>query len=306
MAKLEKVDKIWMDGELVDWDKATVHVLTHTLHYGSGVFEGIRAYETSEGPAVFRLTDHIVRLFESAKVFMIDVPFSVEQLVEGTKDTVRASKLDACYIRPLVYLGYGEMGLNPLPCPVNVSIAVWPWGTYLGDEGIKHGVRCMISSWQRHHPNAVPPAAKGTGMYVNSSMAKVQALKAGYDEAILMNPAGNVAECTGENLFIVRKGKVITPPTSAGALEGITRDSIMTIVRDLGYELVEADVLRSDLYLAEEAFLTGTAAEVVPIRSIDDREIGEPGPITRKVQETYMATVRGQVDRYKDWVEHVG
>ncbi len=305
MAPLQKVDKIWMDGELVDWDDAKIHVLTHTLHYGSGVFEGIRAYSTSQGAAVFRLTDHILRLAQSAKVFLIDIPFSVEQLVEATKETVRANNLPECYIRPLVYLGYGEMGLNPLPCPVNVTIAVWPWGTYLGDEGVKHGVRCKISSWQRHDPNAVPPAAKGTGMYINSSMAKVEALKAGYDEAILLNPQGMVSECTGENLFVVRNGKVLTPPVSAGALEGITRDSVMTIARDLGYEVEERDLLRTDLYLAEEAFLTGTAAEVVPIRSVDDRELGEPGAITRKVQETYFAVVRGQVDQYKDWLEHV-
>jgi branched-chain amino acid aminotransferase len=302
---LEKVAKIWMDGELVDWDDAKIHVLTHTLHYGSGVFEGIRAYPTSRGAAVFRLTDHIRRLFDSAKVFLIDIPYTPDDLVEAVKDTIRVNELEACYIRPIVYLGYGEMGLNPLPCPVNVSIAVWPWGTYLGDEGIQHGVRMKISTWQRHDPNAVPPAAKGTGMYVNSSLAKVEALKAGYDEAILLSPQGYVSECTGENIFVVRNGTILTPPVAAGALEGITRDSIMTIARDLGYELREANILRTDLYLAEEAFLSGTAAEVVPIRSVDDREIGEPGPITRGVQETYFAAVRGEVDRYKDWLEHV-
>jgi branched-chain amino acid aminotransferase len=298
-------EKIWMDGELVPWEDAKIHVLTHTLHYGSGVFEGIRAYATSQGPAVFRLTDHIVRLFNSAKIFMIDVPFTVEQIIDATKETVRVNGLDSCYIRPLVYLGYGEMGLNPLPCPVNVSIAVWPWGTYLGDDGIKHGVRLKVSSWQRHDPNAIPPAAKGTGMYINSSLAKVEALKAGYDEAVLLSPQGFVSECTGENIFVVRGGKIVTPPVSAGALEGITQNSVMTIARDLGYEAEVGNILRSDLYTADEAFLTGTAAEVVPIRSVDDREIGEPGPITRKIQETFFATVRGEVDRYKDWVEHV-
>jgi branched-chain amino acid aminotransferase len=302
---LQTVDKIWMDGELVPWHEAKVHILTHSLHYGSGVFEGIRAYTTSQGAAVFRLTDHIKRLFTSAKVYLIDIPYSVDDLVEAVKDTVRANNLDACYIRPIVYLGYGEMGLNPLPCPVNVSIAVWPWGTYLGDKGIKEGVRCKISSWQRHDPNAVPVAAKGTGMYGNSSMAKVEALKAGYDEAILLSPQGYVSECTGENLFIVKNGRILTPPSAAGALEGITQDSVATIARDLGYEVAEANLLRTDLYLAEEAFLTGTAAEVVPIRSVDDREIGEPGPITRSIQETYFATVRGQIDRYKNWLEHV-
>ncbi len=302
---LQKVDKIWMDGGLVDWDDATVHVLTHSLHYGCGVFEGIRAYATRQGPAVFRLTDHIRRLFNSAKIFMIDVPFTVEQVIDATRETVRANGLESCYIRPLVYLGYGEMGLNPLPCPVRVCIAVWPWGTYLGDEGVQRGVRLKISSWQRHDPNAMPPAAKGTGMYLNSCMANVEALKAGYDEAILLSPQGYVSECSGENLFVVKDGRLLTPPTSAGALEGITQRSVMTIARDLGFEHEVAHLLRSDLYTAEEAFLTGTAAEVVPIRSVDDREIGEPGPVTRKIQDTFFAAVKGEADRYKDWLEHV-
>jgi branched-chain amino acid aminotransferase len=302
---LDKVDKIWMDGTLVDWDEAQVHVLTHTLHYGSGVFEGIRAYPTAQGAAVFRLTDHIVRLFNSAKIFMIDIPYTPDQLIDAVKETVRVNNLDGCYIRPLVYLGYGEMGLNPLPCPVNVSIAVWPWGTYLGDEGVKHGVRLKVSSWQRHDPNAIPPAAKGTGMYMNSSLAKVEALKAGYDEAILLSPQGYVSECTGENIFVVRGGRIITPPVSAGALEGITQDSIMTIARDLGYEVEVGNILRSDLYTAEEAFLSGTAAEIVPVRSVDDRVIGEPGPMTRAIQDVFFATVKGENDRYKDWLEHV-
>jgi branched-chain amino acid aminotransferase len=296
---------IWMDGELVPWDEAKVHVLTHSLHYGLGVFEGIRAYETSQGPGVFRLTDHIVRLFNSARIFMMDIPFDVAALVAATKRTVAENDLPSCYIRPIVYLGYGEMGLNPLPCPVQVSIAVWPWGAYLGDEGTKNGVRMKISSWQRHDPNAMPPAAKGTGMYINSSMAKVEALKAGYDEAIILSPQGYVSECTGENIFVVRNGRIITPPTSAGALEGITQNSVFTIARDEGFEVEVGHILRSDLYTADEAFLTGTAAEVVPIRSVDDREIGDPGPITRRIQEVYFAAVRGQVDQYKDWVEHV-
>ena len=302
---LTESEKIWMDGELVAWADAKVHVLTHSLHYGLGVFEGIRAYETSSGPAVFRLTDHIERLYRSAKIFMLDIPFDLPTIVEATKETVRVNGLASCYIRPIVYLGYGEMGLNPLPAPVNVSIACWPWGSYLGDEGIAHGVRMMISSWERHSPNAMPPAAKGTGMYINSSMAKVQAIKAGYDEAIMLSPQGYVSECTGENIFVVRDGVIITPPVSAGALEGITQDSVATIARDLGFEYREGNILRSDLYTADEAFLSGTAAEVVPIRSVDDRELGEPGPVTRQVQEVFFAAVRGQVDRYKDWNEHV-
>ena len=305
---IETAKKIWMDGQLVDWDDAKIHVLTHSLHYGCGVFEGIRAYETSEGPAVFRLTDHIVRLFKSAKIYLIDIPFTVEQIVEATKETVRVNELPSCYIRPIVFYGYGEMGLNTLPCTVNVSIATWPWGAYLGDEGIRNGVRMKISSWRRHDPNAMPPAAKATGMYVNSSMAKIEALKAGYDEAILLSPQGYVSECTGENLFVVDDGVLLTPPVSAGALEGITQDSVFTIARDLGYEVTVDNILRSDLYTADEAFLTGTAAEVVPISSIDDRVTGSdgrPGPITRKIQETYHAAVRGQIDRYKEWNEHV-
>ncbi|MEW6153723.1 MAG: branched-chain amino acid transaminase [Actinomycetota bacterium] len=302
---IQTVDKIWMDGEMVPWEEARVHILTHSLHYGSGVFEGIRAYATSQGPAVFRLTDHVNRLFNSAKVYLIDIPFTPERIIEGVKETVRVNGLDACYIRPIVYLGYGEMGLNPMPCPVNVSIAVWPWGTYLGEEGIRRGVRTKISTWTRHDPNAMPVAAKGTGMYVNSSMAKVEALKGGYDEAILLSPQGYVSECTGENLLIVKNGRLVKTPSAAGALEGITQASVVTIAQDLGYEVVEANLLRTDLYLAEEAFLTGTAAEVVPIRSVDDREIGDPGPITRAIQEVYFSTVRGEVDRYKDWLELV-
>ncbi|MBA2609684.1 MAG: branched-chain amino acid transaminase [Actinobacteria bacterium] len=297
--------KIWMDGELVDWENATVHVLTHALHYGSGVFEGVRAYNTSQGPAVFRLTDHIVRLFNSAKILSMEIPFSVDELIEATKKTVDVNELDECYIRPLVYLGYGEMGLNPLPCTVNVSIAVWPWGSYLGEENMAKGVRMKISSWQRHDPNAMPPAAKMTGMYINSSLAKVEAIRAGYDEAILLSPQGYVSECTGENIFIVNRGKIITPPVSAGALEGITQDSVFAIARDLGYEVQVGNVLRSDLYTCDEAFCTGTAAEVVPIYSVDDRVIGERGPITTAIQSAYNAAVRGETDRYKDWNEHV-
>jgi len=301
---IEKTKKIWMDGELVDWDAANIHVLTHSLHYGSGVFEGIRAYETSRGPAVFRLTDHMARLHDSAKLMMMEIPYSVEELVEATKETLRANAVDSCYIRPIAFLGYGEMGLNPLPCQVQVSIAMWPWGTYLGDEGIARGVRMKISTWRRMDPNINPVAAKGTGIYVNSSLAKVEALKGGYDEALLLNTNGEVSEATGENLFVVTDGVLRTPPLSSGALEGITRDSIMTIARDLGYEVKEEPLLRTDVYLADEAFLTGTAAEVVPIREIDDRAIGEPGEMTRKLQETYFAAVHGEVEKYQDWLEY--
>jgi branched-chain amino acid aminotransferase len=299
-------EKIWMDGELVDWDDARIHILTHTLHYGCGVFEGIRAYETAQGPAVFRLTDHIERLFASAKIFMIDIPFTVQEIVDATKETVRVNGLPSCYIRPIVYLGYGEMGLNPLPCAVNVSIAVWPWGAYLGDEGVASGVRMKVSSWQRHSPNAMPPAAKGTGMYINSQMAKVEALKAGYDEAVMLNPDGYVSECTGENIFVARHGTLLTPPLVSGALEGITQGSVMAIARDLGFDVRIGELARSDLYVAEEMFVCGTAAEVSAVNSVDDRSIPCPGPMTKAIADEYARAVRGQVDRYKDWVEHVG
>ena len=301
----EKTEKIWMDGELVPWDEARVHVLTHSLHYGSGVFEGIRTYAAADGPAVFRLTDHIQRLFDSAKLVMMTIPYTRDEIVDACKLTVRESGLASCYVRPIAYLGYGEIGLNPLPCEVNVSIAVWPWGSYLGEESLEAGVRMKVSSWRRMDPNINPVAAKGTGIYINSSLAKVEAVQSGYDEAILLNTQGFVAECTGENLFIVKDGVLSTPPLSSGALAGITRDSVMTIARDLGIPVQEQQLLRHDLYLADEAFLTGTAAEVVPIRSVDDREIGNRGEITRVLQQTYFAAVRGEVEQYKDWLEYV-
>jgi len=297
--------KIWMNGEFVDWADAKVHVLSHTLHYGNGAFEGIRCYEAANGPAVFRLTPHIERLFRSGKILYLNIPWTVPQLVEAVKETIRVNDIRECYVRPLVWLGYGEIGVNPLQSPVEVMVAVWPWGAYLGDEGTQKGVRLMISSWQRHDPNAMPPAAKGVGMYVNSQMAKIQAVKAGYDEALLLSPQGYVSECTGENIFVVRNGTIITPPVAAGALEGITQDSVRRIATDLGVEFRFDNLLRSDLYTADEMFLSGTAAEIVPVRSVDDREIGDPGPITRRIQETYAAAVRGQIDRYAEWCEYV-
>src|SRR4051812_35679194 len=272
--------KIWMNGELVPWDDANIHVLTHSLHYGMGVFEGVRAYETSRGPAVFRLTDHMVRLHDSARIMMMDLPYSVEELVEATKLVVRESGLPSCYIRPIAYYGYGEMGLNTLPCTVDVSIACWPWGAYLGDDALSKGVRMKISSWTRHDHNTMPPAAKTTGNYVNSSLAKVEALKAGYDEAIMLNRQGLVSECTGENIFVSRGGRLITPPLSAGALEGITQDTVINIAKDLGIEVVFGDLTRSDLYVADEMFVVGTAAEVSAVSSVDDRPIPTPGPVT--------------------------
>ena len=299
-------EKIWMNGELVDWDAANVHVLTHTLHYGMGVFEGIRAYETDQGPGVFRLTDHMARLHDSAKIMMMELPYSVEELVEATKDVVRASGLPSAYIRPIAYYGYGEMGLNTMPCEVDVAIACWPWGAYLGDDAVTKGVRMKISSWTRHDHNSMPPLAKTTGNYVNSSLAKVEALKAGYDEAIMLNPLGFVSECTGENIFVSRHGSLITPPTSAGALKGLTQDTVMTIAADLGIDVRVDMVSRSDLYVCDELFVCGTAAEVSAVNSVDDRDIPCPGPATTAIADEYARTVRGQVDKYKDWIEHVG
>ncbi len=302
---IPKVDKIWMDGRLVDWDQAQVHLLTHSLHYGSGVFEGVRAYETPRGPAVFRLVDHLERLFRSASVYKMEIPFSLEVLVEATKLVIKANGLKSCYIRPIAFRGYGEMGLNPMGAPVNVAIAVWPWGAYLGEEGIKHGVRAKISSFRRNDSNAIPTAAKACGQYLNSILAKMEAVEAGYDEAILLNMQGHVADGAGENIFVVRNGKLYTPPTSSGALEGITRDSVMRIAEDLGIPCFERDLLRTDLYLADEAFFTGTAAEVVPIREVDDRFIGEPGPITRRIQEKFFSIVKGLEKDYEHWLEYV-
>ena len=302
---IPEVEKIWMNGKFVDWHDAKIHVLTHALHYGSGVFEGIRAYKTANGPAVFRLTDHIKRLRRSAKIYFMDIPYSDEELVAATKKLVKLNKLDGCYIRPIAYRGYGEMGLNPLNATVDVAIACWPWGAYLGEEGIKHGIRAKVSSYRRIDVNVLPPAAKASGNYINSILAKVEVIHAGYDEAVMLNTHGFVTDGTGENLFIVRNEVLYTPPTSDGALEGITRDSVIDIANDLGYAVVEDHLVRSDLYLADEAFYTGTAAEVVPIREVDERLIGEPGPITKAIQEIFFAAIKGEREEYKDWCEYV-
>ena len=298
-------EKIWMNGELVAWEDAKIHVLTHTLHYGTGVFEGVRAYETADGPAVFRLTDHMERLHRSARILMMDIPYTVEELVQATKDVVAASGLPSCYIRPIAYYGYGEMGLNTMPCSVDVAIACWPWGAYLGDDALTTGVRLKTSSWTRLDHNTMPPASKTTGNYVNSTLAKVEAVKAGYDEALMLNPQGFVSECTGENIFVAREGRFLTPPLASGALEGITQHSVMTIAKDLGIDVEVATIARSDVYLADEMFLCGTAAEVSAVNSVDDRPIECPGPMTTAIGEEYHKAIRGQTDRYKDWVEHV-
>ncbi len=301
--------KIWMDGTLVDWPDATVHVLSHTLHYGTGAFEGIRAYKTPNGVAVFRLKEHMERLLRSCKILMIDVPYSLTQLCDAVKEVVRVNELhDGCYIRPIVYLGYGEMGVNPMGAPVNTAIAAWSWGAYLGEEASLNGARMKISSWSRHHPNSMPTASKTIGGYVNASLAKVEAIKAGYDEALMLGPDGRVSEGTGENLFLVRDGKLVTPPPSeAGALRGITLSSIVKIAEDLGYEVSFEALRRDDIYLADEAFVTGTAVEVVPLSSVDDRLIGDgkPGPITKTIKTTFHQAVSGERPQYEDWLTRV-
>jgi branched-chain amino acid aminotransferase len=302
---IQPTPMIWMNGELVPWEDAKIHVLTHTLHYGTGVFEGIRAYETDRGPAVFRLTDHIERLHNSAKIMMMDMPYSVDELVAATKATVASTGLPGCYVRPIAYYGYGEMGLATGNCTTDVAIACWPWGAYLGDDAVTRGVRMKISSWTRHEHNTMPPASKTTGNYVNSTLAKMEAIRAGYDEAIMLNPQGLVAECTGENIFVSRHGRLITPPLVAGALEGITQSSVSAIARDLGFEVVVDSLARSDLYIAEEMFVCGTAAEVSAVNSVDDRAIPCPGPMTSAIAEVYADAVRAKIDKYKDWCEYV-
>jgi branched-chain amino acid aminotransferase len=295
---LTEVAKIWMDGEFVDWNDATVHVLTPTLHYGWGIFEGIRAYATPDGPAIFQHRSHYERFHRSARILQMQLTYSVDELIEATRELVRVNEVESCYIRPLAYLGYGEMGLNPLPSGVRVMIACWPWGTYLGEEGLANGVRAKVSSWQRIGANMIPTGAKASGVYINSSLAKVEAVKAGYDEAILLNEHGRVAEGSGENVFVVKDGVLKTPPLSEGVLQGVTRDTVFAFANDLDIPLFETPMLRQDLYTADEAFYTGTAAEVVPIRSVDEREIGAPGPITKQLQDLFFAVVAGKEPRY--------
>lgn len=298
---------IWMDGEVVDWDDATVHVLVHGLHYGTGAFEGIRAYEANNGTAVFRLTEHMERLARSCKALGIPVDWTVEELVTASTELMVLNGLTSGYIRPLVFYGTGSMGLNPAGASVHTVIATWEWGAYLGEDGLANGIRVKVSSWRRIGQDALMPNAKLTGGYVNSVLAKQEALRAGYDEALMLNAEGFVAEGSGENLFVVRNGVVRTPPITAGVLEGITRESVMTLLRDDGYEVIETDIARTDLYYADELFFTGTAAEVTPIREVDDRAVGDgrPGSVTKRAQEMFMDTVTGQNERHADWLEYV-
>jgi branched-chain amino acid aminotransferase len=296
-------DKIWFDGELIDYEDMKVHVLTHALHYGSGVFEGIRAYETDRGPGVFHLSDHVARLRRSAEQYFMQIPFTDEQIGDAIHETIKANNLPSCYIRPLVFRGAGEMGVNPLNCPVHTMIAVWKWGAYLGDDAIKNGIRCMISSWRRIGPNMIPATAKASGQYLNSQLAKMEALKHGYDEAILLNEAGLIADGSGENVFAVMKGKLYTPPISASCLPGITRHAVMEMAETIGIETVERELTRAELYFADEVFLTGTAAEVTPVASLDDHEIGK-GPITQQIQDIFFATVHGKHELSKTYLEY--
>ena len=302
---MDHVEHIWVDGTLVPWGEATVHVLAHGLHYGTGVFEGIRAYETADGPAVFRLAEHMRRLVASAKAYRIPLTWTADDLSKATREMIVANGLRGCYIRPLVFYGAGSMGLNPAGAEVHTIIAAWEWGAYLGEEGLEKGIRVGTSSWRRIDHTMLIPNAKGTGGYLNSVLAKQEALAAGYDEAILLNSAGFVSEGSGENLFLVRNGVVSTPRWLSGALDGITRDSVVTLLRDDGFTVQETDVTRSDMYYADEAFFTGTAAEVTPIREVDDRPVGEgrPGPVTRRAQQLFHQVVRGDLDGYRHWLD---
>ena len=304
---LPAVDYIWMNGELVKWEDAKVHVLTHALHYGSGVFEGIRCYETPNGPAVFRLREHMERLERSARMLYMEIGYSVDEMVEAVLETIRVNKLNSCYIRPIVFRGYGIMGLDPLPAPVDFTIAAWPWGTYLGEGALEEGVDIGVSSWRQRSINAMPPAIKTTGNYVNSSFARIEANAHGYNEAVMLNEEGKVCEGTGENLFIVKDRTIITPPVSDGILEGITRDSIMTIARDRGYAVEERSMVRTDLYTADECFMTGSAAELVPVRSVDRIKVGsgKAGAITMEIQKAFFAAVKGEDPAYEAWLERV-
>src|SRR5918995_3597826 len=292
-----------MNGELVDWADATVHVGVHGLHYGTGVFEGIRCYETEKGPAVFRLTDHLERLHNSARLLYMDIPYTVDELKAASMDVIAANGLPECYLRPIAFYGYGELGVSTAGNPVVTVIMSWPWGAYLGDEGMKNGIRCKISSWQRVGANTIPHASKATGIYLNSMLAVTEANRAGYDEAILLTADGYIADGSGENVFVVKDGKIFTPSLSTSILPGITRDSVIQIAQDLGYRVTQGNLIRTDLYLADEVFMCGTAAEVTPIRSVDDVEIGV-GPLTLEIQKAYLDTVRGKSERWAQWLDH--
>ena len=300
---MQESNWIWMNGELVKWNDAKVHFLTHALHYGTGIFEGIRCFLTPKGPAIFRLGEHLTRMFESAKIYIMKMPFSVDKVADATKATVNANKLDECYIRPLAFYSYGEMGLNPLPNRVSLGIACWRWDSYLGQKAEKEGIRCQVSSWRRVNSSTMPPQAKSTANYAHASLAKVEALKAGYDESIMLNTEGMVSEASAENVFRVKDGIVSTPPASAGVLRGITRDTIIKIVPEIRLEFRRSDISREELYTSDELFLTGTAAGVTPVREVDGREIGTgEWPITQRLQKTYDEIVHGRNPKHSNWL----
>ncbi len=304
---MEQADLIWHNGELVAWEDAKVHVLTHGLHYGTGVFEGERAYPTPQGPAIFRHHDHLQRLLQSAELYYMPIPYTLEELRSATHELIAANELRECYIRPIAFRGYGQMGLYPLDAPVEVSIAVWPWGAYLGEESKQHGVRAKVSSWRRIPHDALIPHAKASGQYLNSVLAKIEATKSGYQEAILLDAHGFVCEGSGENIYAVRNGRILTPPQTAGILDGVSRKSIVQIAGDLGIEVIERDLARAELYLADEVFLSGTAAELVPVREIDDHAIGggQPGEVTRELQRVFDDALHGRDPRYAGWLDVV-
>jgi branched-chain amino acid aminotransferase len=301
---MQPTEKIWMNGELVDWDDARIHVGAHGLHYGTGVFEGIRCYETPEGPAVFRLTDHLQRMHRSAQLIDMELPYTIEELRTATNDLLTANGLRECYVRPIAFYGFGQLGVKATGNPVETVIMAWPWGTYLGEEALRSGIRTKISTWQRIPPNVIPHASKATGVYLNSMLAVHEAQRAGYDEAIMLTPEGTVADGPGETIFVVRDGELSTPGLETGILHGITRDSVIKIAAALGYAVRQTTVIRSDVYLADEVFMCGTAAEVTPVRSVDDHEIGV-GEITLEIQRTYLDVVRGTSERFAEWRELV-
>jgi branched-chain amino acid aminotransferase len=302
---MQETEKIWFNGELVDWGDAKIHIGAHGLHYGSGVFEGIRCYETAHGPAVFRLTDHLKRLMNSAELLYMDLPYSLAELRTACHEVVAANGIAECYLRPLAFYGYGELGVHPGTNPIDVAIMSWPWGAYLGEEGLERGVRAKVSSWKRIGPNTIPHVAKATGIYLNSMLAVLEATRAGYEEAILLTDDGFVADGSGENIFLVKDEILTTPDLSASILPGITRQTIMEIAHALGYAVHERQVIRSDLYVANEVFMCGTAAEVTPVRSVDDHEIGPPGPVTKKIQSAFFDAVRGRDERWSRWLEYL-
>jgi branched-chain amino acid aminotransferase len=304
---VNQADLIWMNGDFVAWEDAKVHVLTHGLHYGTGVFEGIRCYDTERGPAVFRHRDHLDRLLRSAELYYMPMPYSVEQLRAATHELITRNGLRSCYIRPIAFRGYGQMGLNPLDAPVDVTIGAWEWGAYLGEDGKRDGIRAKVSSWRRISPDSLIPHAKASGQYLNSVLAKVESVKAGYEEALLLDDQGHVCEGTGENVYLVSDGEILTPGQHNSILDGITRRSVLQIARDLGYRVTERDVSRAELYLADEVFLSGTAAELVPVREIDDHVIGggRPGEVTRVLQSAFEDAIHGRSERYREWLDLV-